>query len=179
MPNERDRQKVVVQITQNLSSRVRNAHAFELPSLYIPSFAAEGSKASRIDNNLEQTCEQIETSISQNVQNNLNKYEEDCSTMVSLTLQPYNPSFSPSPNPSPNPSPDPNPNLNPNPDQVARIDALLATDVTGRKHNRKAASYGYAFLLLSLHLPVLALCLLAQWARLEWCLQRPCPYPYP
>jgi len=135
VPNERDRQKVVVQITQNLSSRVRNAHAFELPSLYIPSFAEDGSKASRIDNNLEQTCEQIETSISQNVQNNLNKYEEDCSTMV------------------------------------ARIDALLATDIVGRRHNRKAASYGYAFLLLALHLPVLALCVLAQWARLEWYLQ--------
>ena len=35
------------------------------------------------------------------MQNNLNKYEEDCSTMV------------------------------------ARIDTLLATDVAGRKHNRK------------------------------------------
>ena len=28
--------QVVVQITQNLSSRIRNKHAFELPSLYIP-----------------------------------------------------------------------------------------------------------------------------------------------
>ena len=36
VPNERDRQKVVVQITQNLSSRIRNKHAFELPSMYIP-----------------------------------------------------------------------------------------------------------------------------------------------
>lgn len=35
----------------------------------------------------------------------------------------------------------------------------------------QAASYGYAFLLLSLHLPVLALALVAQWARLEWYLQ--------
>ena len=68
MPNERDRQKVVVQITQNLSSRVRNAHAFELPSLYIPSFAEEGSKASRIDNSLELTCEQMQQTISQNAQ---------------------------------------------------------------------------------------------------------------
>jgi len=135
VPNERDRQKVVVQITQNLSSRVRNAHAFELPSLYIPSFAAEGSKASRIDNNLEHTCEQMQQTISQNVQNSLNKLEEDCGAMV------------------------------------VRIDELLATDAASRKHNWKAASYGYAFLLLSLHLPVLALALLAQWARLEWYLQ--------
>lgn len=36
VPLERDRQKVVVQITQNLSSRIRNKHAFELPSMYIP-----------------------------------------------------------------------------------------------------------------------------------------------
>jgi hypothetical protein len=49
----------------------------------------------------------------------------------------------------------------------------------GRRHNRKAASYGYAFLLLALHLPVLALCVLAQWARLEWCLQRALTPPLP
>jgi hypothetical protein len=36
VPLERDRQKVVVQITQNLSSRIKNKHAFELPCLYIP-----------------------------------------------------------------------------------------------------------------------------------------------
>lgn len=41
VPNEMDRQKVVVQITQNLSSRIRNAHAFELPSIYIPNLTCE------------------------------------------------------------------------------------------------------------------------------------------
>ncbi len=46
VPNERDRQKVVVQITQNLSSKIRNAHAFELPSLYIPDMMPSGTKSS-------------------------------------------------------------------------------------------------------------------------------------
>ena len=48
VPNERDRQKVVVQITQNLSSRVRNAHAFELPSLYIPDHSSAACKIENI-----------------------------------------------------------------------------------------------------------------------------------
>lgn len=76
VPNERDRQKVVVQITQNLSSRIQNKHAFELPSLYIPDKA--GDKGSKIDNILESTCDEMQSTISQNVQNNLNKMEVDC-----------------------------------------------------------------------------------------------------
>ena len=56
VPNERDRQKVVVQITQNLSSRVRNAHAFELPSLYIP----DHSGSCKIENILEKTCDEMQ-----------------------------------------------------------------------------------------------------------------------
>ena len=75
VPNERDRQKVVVQITQNLSSRVRNAHAFELPSLYIPDHS---SAACKIENILEATCSEMQQTINQNVQNNLNKLERDC-----------------------------------------------------------------------------------------------------
>ena len=73
VPNERDRQKVVVQITQNLSSRVRNAHAFELPSLYIPDFSGN----CRIENILDKTCEEMQQTINQSVQNNLNKLEKD------------------------------------------------------------------------------------------------------
>ena len=75
VPNERDRQKVVVQITQNLSSRVRNAHAFELPSLFIPAHSGSGVK---IENILDKTCEEMQQTINQSVQNNLNKLEKDC-----------------------------------------------------------------------------------------------------
>lgn len=73
---ERDRQKVVVQITQNLSSRIRNKHAFELPSLYIPDKAAPGFN--KIDNALDQTCEEMEQTVNASVQNNLDKLEADC-----------------------------------------------------------------------------------------------------
>jgi len=82
VPNERDRQKVVVQITQNLSSRVRNAHAFELPSLYIPGFS---EKRCSIDNILDATCQEMHQTINQSVQNNLNKLEADCK-MVSRKI---------------------------------------------------------------------------------------------
>jgi len=74
VPNERDRQKVVVQITQNLSSRVRNVHAFELPSLYIPDYSGN----CKIENILDKTCEEMQQTINQSVQNNLNKLEKDC-----------------------------------------------------------------------------------------------------
>ena len=49
--------QVVVQITQNLSSRIRNAHAFELPSIYIPDHTR--GEAPRIHNALEKTCEEM------------------------------------------------------------------------------------------------------------------------
>ena len=81
VPNERDRQKVVVQITQNLSSKIRNAHAFELPSLYIPDMMPSGTKSS-IENVLEHTCVEMEQTINQNVQNTLNKMEGDCKTIT-------------------------------------------------------------------------------------------------
>mmetsp|Transcript_7336 Transcript_7336/g.23487 ORF Transcript_7336/g.23487 Transcript_7336/m.23487 type:complete len:502 (+) Transcript_7336:125-1630(+) len=89
VPLERDRQKVIVQITQNLSSRIRNKHAFELPSLYIPDKSSTGSES--IDNNIERTCDEIESAVHQNVQNNLDKLGEDCQlideTICSLLKQ--------------------------------------------------------------------------------------------
>jgi hypothetical protein len=33
---EADRQRILIQITQNLSTRVKNSHAFDLPTIYIP-----------------------------------------------------------------------------------------------------------------------------------------------
>jgi len=33
---EADRQRVLIQITQNLATRIRNSHAFNLPTLYLP-----------------------------------------------------------------------------------------------------------------------------------------------
>lgn len=82
VPDERDRQKVVVQITQNLSSRVKNAHAFELPSIYIPDHSGGACK---INNALEDTCVEMEQTINQSVQNNLNKLERDCK-LVGATI---------------------------------------------------------------------------------------------
>ena len=124
VPNERDRQKVVVQITQNLSSKIRNAHAFELPSLYIPDMMPSGTKSS-IENVLEHTCVEMEQTINQNVQNTLNKMEGDCKTITAkidslmakdnegrgacLPLPPPSPPPPPPPPPLPPPPPPPPP----------------------------------------------------------------------
>lgn len=34
--SEADRQRVLIQITQNLATRIRNSHAFNLPTFYLP-----------------------------------------------------------------------------------------------------------------------------------------------
>jgi hypothetical protein len=34
--SEADRQRVLIQITQNLATRIRNSHAFNLPTMYLP-----------------------------------------------------------------------------------------------------------------------------------------------
>ena len=34
--SESDRQRVLIQITQNLATRIRNSHAFNLPTFYLP-----------------------------------------------------------------------------------------------------------------------------------------------
>lgn len=36
MESESDRQRVLIQITQNLATRIRNSHAFNLPTFYLP-----------------------------------------------------------------------------------------------------------------------------------------------
>ena len=53
---ESDRQRVLIQITQNLGSRIKNTHAFKLPTFYLPK--DDGSQpAVPIPNALEEICE--------------------------------------------------------------------------------------------------------------------------
>jgi len=58
-------------------------------SLYIPDKSSTGSES--IDNNIERTCDEIESAVHQNVQNNLDKLGEDCQlideTICSLLKQ--------------------------------------------------------------------------------------------
>lgn len=57
--DERDRQRVLIQITQNLATRIRNSHAFNLPTFYLP-HDDDGGLPCSIPNAIEDVCEEID-----------------------------------------------------------------------------------------------------------------------
>lgn len=75
---EHDRQRVLIQITQNLSSRIKNSHAFKLPTIYLP----RDDLAVPIPNALEEVCEDIDKAIRLTVQKNLTTMKDDCARIV-------------------------------------------------------------------------------------------------
>ena len=102
-----DLTKVICQITQNLCAHIKNTHGFNVPAIYIPqngssanggagrggggdggdddddelTGGAAGSFAGRV-NNLGQLCRDIEKTINQKVQDNLNKLKDDADAVV-------------------------------------------------------------------------------------------------
>jgi hypothetical protein len=57
--DERDRQRVLIQITQNLATRIRNSHAFNLPTFYLP-HEDDGGLPCNIPNAIVDVCEEID-----------------------------------------------------------------------------------------------------------------------
>jgi hypothetical protein len=57
--DERDRQRVLIQITQNLATRIRNSHAFNLPTFYLP-HEDDGGLPCSIPNAIEDVCAEID-----------------------------------------------------------------------------------------------------------------------
>ena len=72
---EHDRQRVLIQITQNLSGRINNSHAFKLPTIYLPN---EHNANANIPNALSEVCEDIDKAIRLTVQKNLTAMKDDC-----------------------------------------------------------------------------------------------------
>jgi len=72
-----DLQKVLVQITQNLASIVRNK-SFDIQTVYLPS---EDKKCS-VPNGIYDLCKTIEKTINLTVQRSLDDLEKDCGRMV-------------------------------------------------------------------------------------------------
>lgn len=75
---EHDRQRVLIQITQNLATRIRNSHAFALPTFYLP--REDGSDT--IPNAIEDVCKEIDKSINMTVQKNMRQLKEDCDRLT-------------------------------------------------------------------------------------------------
>ncbi|XP_075745233.1 uncharacterized protein LOC119177298 isoform X3 [Rhipicephalus microplus] len=91
--HEADRQKVMMQIVQELCKRPGlNRCGFDMPAIYIPDASKvshPSRQAVRCVNQIEEVCKDIEKTINQTVQNALNSLEHDCeqlSSEVSLRI---------------------------------------------------------------------------------------------
>lgn len=76
---EHDRQRVLIQITQNLATKIRNSHAFNLPTFYLP---RDDDRPSSIPNAINDVCQAIEKAINMTVQHNLKQLKQDCEAIV-------------------------------------------------------------------------------------------------
>lgn len=76
---ELDRQRVLIQITQNLHPHIKNSHAFNLPTIFLPN---ESNQNLGIPNALEEVCEDIDKAIRMTVQKNLTALKEDCDRLI-------------------------------------------------------------------------------------------------
>ncbi|XP_064612113.1 sarcalumenin-like isoform X2 [Liolophura sinensis] len=79
--HESDRQRVMMQIVQELCKRPGlNRTGFDMPTIYIPNAASK----SRCANQIEDVCKDIEKTINQTIQNTLNTLERDCNQIAQL-----------------------------------------------------------------------------------------------
>ncbi|XP_038056063.1 EH domain-containing protein 1-like [Patiria miniata] len=79
--HESDRQRVLMQIVQELCKRPGlNRTGFDMPTIYVP----QSSSKSRCVNQIETVCVHIEKTINQTIQNTLNALEKDCENIAFL-----------------------------------------------------------------------------------------------
>ncbi|RWS23177.1 hypothetical protein B4U80_08177, partial [Leptotrombidium deliense] len=84
--DETDRQKVMMQIVQELCKRQGlNKCGFEMPTIYVPDLPY--TRPTRCVNQIETVCDQIEKTINYTVQNTLNTLEKDCDRIIHLIDQ--------------------------------------------------------------------------------------------
>lgn len=77
--HESDRQRVMMQIVQELCKRPNlNRTGFDMPTIYVPTLG----KQSRCVNQIEDVCKEIEKTINATIQNTLNQLEKDCNDIA-------------------------------------------------------------------------------------------------
>ncbi|XP_014669921.1 PREDICTED: uncharacterized protein LOC106810952 [Priapulus caudatus] len=83
--HESDRQRVLMQIVQELCKRPGlNKCGFDMPTIYIPS---KNQKTSRCVNQIEDVCKEVEKTINQTIQNTLNSLERDCELITTTVAE--------------------------------------------------------------------------------------------
>jgi len=79
--HESDRQRVMMQIVQELCKRPGlNRTGFDMPTIYVPN----PNKPVRCVNQIDEVCKDIEKTIQQTIQNTLNSLERDCDHIGTL-----------------------------------------------------------------------------------------------
>ena len=79
--HESDRQRVMMQIVQELCKRPGlNKTGFDMPTIYVPN----PNKPVRCVNQIDEVCKDIEKTIQQTIQNTLNSLEKDCDQIGNL-----------------------------------------------------------------------------------------------
>jgi GTPase SAR1 family protein len=72
-----DLNKVVVQVTQNLTPRVANTHGFNVPTLWLPSKARHTDHLTGFHNGIGGLCNEIVHTVQNKIQGNLTRVKED------------------------------------------------------------------------------------------------------
>lgn len=81
--SEGDRQKVMMQIVQELCKRPGlNKCGFDMPTIYIPNSSI--TRQTGCVNQIEDICHEIEKTINYTIQNTLNTLERDCNQIIQL-----------------------------------------------------------------------------------------------
>merc|ERR1719436_2245765 len=79
--HESDRQRVMMQIVQELCKRPGlNKTGFDMPTIYVPN----PNKQVRCVNQIEEVCKDVEKTITRTIQNTLNSLERDCDSIEQL-----------------------------------------------------------------------------------------------
>ena len=85
--HESDRQRVMMQIVQELCKRPGlNKTGFDMPTIYVPN----PNKQVRCVNQIEEVCKDVEKTINQTIQNTLNSLERDCDAIETLVDEAIN-----------------------------------------------------------------------------------------
>jgi len=85
--HESDRQRVMMQIVQELCKRPGlNKTGFDMPTIYVPN----PNKQVRCVNQIEEVCKDVEKTINQTIQNTLNSLEKDCDSIETLVDEAIN-----------------------------------------------------------------------------------------
>lgn len=78
--HESDRQRVMMQIVQELCKRPGlNRTGFDMPTIYVPTLAGKQSKCV---NQIEEVCKEVEKTINATIQKTLNQLETDCNDIA-------------------------------------------------------------------------------------------------